>query len=389
MDRSNSCQDIFQQLREERDANPDLYITVPDTPLRTLLLIGPTRAGKSTICETLQDTLRIPESPSLSSSTRNPGAREINGLRIIDTRSFNNTQLATQNSSSGKQSIVATLQEQLTQNYPVHFVAFVIDLVNGIKEEDINTMILIQSNFPDLAVRMMLVVTHAEELNREGKDQLIKEFFQQPVVRQNNLRNFFEQGILFLGCLRYESYKQRNRAALRNEHQNVLEMRKKFIEKCFTDVPRTNEFQLNIKNRLSPYISRVLSKPVILFVALLIIVTCLSYVMYSKPGGQDPSLVSSIDPKDDRLCDKSVENSTDNNNSMESSECFNNPKHDNISNTFENDKSIQLESNLATNEILMKMLEESKMSNERLRNMEKQQDVMMKILLNMKKKAET
>lgn len=230
---------ILEKLKRQRDANTKLYISVPDSPLRTLLLMGPSRAGKSTISETLQDSLHEPNEPTLYSCTRHPDPKQINGLRIIDMPGFNDIQTRNRTTSLSNKSIVKMLQTQLREKSPVHYVAFVFSLADGIKQEDINAMIFVQSTFPELTGRMMLVVTHAEELNHDEKEKLIDEFFQHPKVKQSHLRNFFQQGILFLGCLRYESYHRMDYTALYNEHQNVLEMRKKFIDKCFSELPST------------------------------------------------------------------------------------------------------------------------------------------------------
>jgi GTP-binding protein EngB required for normal cell division len=230
-----SIEDILRQLEEKRN-NSDLYIPVPEQPARTLLLIGSTRAGKSTIVNVLRDSLYQPVRLTLYSATREAESQQIGGLRIIDMPGFHDIQNQTRNSSLSNQSIIQMLKEQFRINDPVHLIAFVFNLSNGIRQQDIDAMRLVQSNFPKLAGRAILVVTHAEELHKEDKDNLIKEFFNHLDVRRYNLQKFFKEEILFFGCLRYESLNQNDYTALDSEHQNVLEMRKKFIEKCFADI---------------------------------------------------------------------------------------------------------------------------------------------------------
>jgi hypothetical protein len=128
------------------------------------------------------------------------------------------------------------LREELDDKGPVHLFAFIFSLYGGIKKEDINAMLFVQSELPDLAGRAILVVTHSEELDDQGKNRLVKEFFSHPDVKKNNLQNFFQEDIFFVGCLRYESLNQRDETAIAYQHQNILEMRKKFIEKCFDDI---------------------------------------------------------------------------------------------------------------------------------------------------------
>ncbi len=358
MNQFNSSQEILEELRRKRNAHPELYITVPKKPLRTLLLMGPSRAGKSTISETLEDSLHEPNEPTLYSGIRNPDPKQINGLRIIDMPSFNDIQALARNSLSSNQLIISMLQKQLTGNDSVHLVAFVFSLADGIKQEDINGMIFVQSNFPQLAGKMMLVVTHAEELNHEEKDRLVEEFFQHPEVQRNNLRNFFKQGIMFLGCLRYESYTQKNYPALRNEHQNVLEMRKKFIEKCFAEVPSTNSQQLNNNNPLSPSILHNPADSLKKYV-LLIIIALLCYIIYSRLS-RDSSSVSSTNQIDDSTSTNG--DTLFNYHATESNKGLSNSLDGNTS-------ALDI-----INEILKDILLEMKKSNQRSENFEKNQE---------------
>jgi GTP-binding protein EngB required for normal cell division len=375
---------IWEKLKRQRDANSKLYIAVPDMPLRTLLLMGPSRAGKSTISETLKDSLHEPNEPTLYSCTRNPDPKQINGLRIIDMPGFNDIQTRNKTSSLSNRSIVKMLQTQLIEKNPVHHIAFVFSLADGIKQEDINAMIFVQSTFPELAGRMMLVVTHAEELNHEEKDGLVEEFFQHPKVKEYHLRNFFKQGILFLGCLRYESYNRMDYIALRNEHQNVLEMRKKFIEKCFAEIPSTNNQQFNNSSSSSHFIQHAPSNflkncVASIIIALLCYVTCTALRPDSIP-------VTSTDPdnnltlKADTTFNRTVENQTESYNTTESNEGLGRSEDDNLLaldstfNATQTHASTLFELSQTTNEILKEILMEMKKLNQRFQNLEKTQE---------------
>jgi hypothetical protein len=235
MNKFYSSQNSLRESRQQCDESSDLYIKVPTDSARTLLLMGPTRAGKSTICGVLRDSRYETERPTLYSATRTPGSQHIGGLHIIDMPGFNDLQTQTRNSLSNNL-ILKMLREALNDNDPVHLFAFVFSLYGGIKKEDINAMVFVQSELPELAGRTILVVTHAEELDDQGKNRLEKEFFSHPDVKKNNLQNFFQKEIFFIGCLRYESLNQRDETAIAYQHQNILEMRKKFIQKCFDDI---------------------------------------------------------------------------------------------------------------------------------------------------------
>jgi GTPase SAR1 family protein len=235
MNKFYSSQNGLRESRQQCDENSDLCIKVPTDSARTLLLMGPTRAGKSTICQVLRDSRYEPERPTFYSATRTPESQQIGGLRIIDMPGFNDLQTQTRNSLSNNL-ILKMLREELDDKGPVHLFAFIFSLYGGIKKEDINAMLFVQSELPDLAGRTILVVTHAEELDDQGKNRLVKEFFSHPDVKKNNLQNFFQEDIFFVGCLRYESLNQRDETAIAYQHQNILGMRKKFIEKCFDDI---------------------------------------------------------------------------------------------------------------------------------------------------------
>jgi hypothetical protein len=237
----------------------------------------------------------------------------------------------------------------------------------------------------------MLVVTHAEELNSGEKDRLVEEFFQHPDVKQNNLRNFFEQEILFVGCLRYESCNQMDYIALRNEHQNVLEMRKKFIEKCFEEVPSLNNIH-PLAHSIEHAISKFFKMCVVVFTIALI-----GYIIYTRRSSNstpiptidldnnsttetDIAFNNSMENEEDIYKNMELNETLDNSQDQEHAEPFNETDSpddnldkltpDIISDTAENYSSIQVESTQNTNEILMEILLELKRFNHRLENVE-------------------
>ncbi|UJR17551.1 hypothetical protein I4U23_004447 [Adineta vaga] len=230
-----SLNDIIDELKQQRDENPHVYIPVPIEPERTILLMGSTRAGKSTIVRTLANSLYQPERPTLYSATRTPEPQKINGLTIIDMPGFND--LRVKNPPLSNNLILRMLQEQMEKYHPIDLFAFVFNYQSGITNDDINSMINVKSEFPDLAGRTILLVTHAEELDDKAKNRLIDEFYSHPKISKNHLEDFFQKEIFFLGCLRYESINRPDIVALTNEHENVLSMRKTFIQKCFRNLP--------------------------------------------------------------------------------------------------------------------------------------------------------
>ncbi|UJR17550.1 hypothetical protein I4U23_004446 [Adineta vaga] len=235
MDQYHSLSDILAELKQQRDEKPQQYITVPTDQERTLLLVGPIRTGKSIIAETVENSLYQPERPITYSATRTAQIRQIGSLRIIDIPGFNEFQVGQFRLSND--SILQMIEEQISEHNSIDLFAFVFHLNYGIKEEDIKLMIYIKSKLPDLAERIILIITHAEEFTDQEKNRLSNEFFNHPKVKKNRLESFFQKKIFFLGCLRYESLNQRDKEALVRQHENVLKMRKQFIEKCFEDLP--------------------------------------------------------------------------------------------------------------------------------------------------------
>ncbi|CAF3521283.1 unnamed protein product [Rotaria socialis] len=66
------------------------YVDVPLSPARTLILIGRTRTGKSTISALLKNSMYVPPFPTLFYGTDAPHEEQVNGLKIIDMPGFFN-----------------------------------------------------------------------------------------------------------------------------------------------------------------------------------------------------------------------------------------------------------------------------------------------------------
>ncbi|CAF1205329.1 unnamed protein product [Adineta ricciae] len=119
---------MSRKIGDELNEPTRQFIGVPSTQTtRTLLLLGPSRAGKSTICQVLRDSRYQPPEPKLYSATREPEHHSVGNLRIIDMPGF-------------------------CDNQP-------------------------QSKFPQLTKKMILVITHAEEINEGQRHQLVDDLF--------------------------------------------------------------------------------------------------------------------------------------------------------------------------------------------------------------------
>jgi GTPase Era involved in 16S rRNA processing len=209
---------------------------------RTILLMGRTRTGKSTIAGVLATTLYKPKKLNIYSDTRQTEIRTIfttdrdtrksYRFTIIDTPGFfdlTRDKTSRLQNEDIREHIKSCLQFDVRH---VNLIGIVFNLANGINERDIEAMIYIKENFRGIENNTALVITNCEQMNESERIRLIKQFFQHPKVKQHNLANFFQQGVLFMGCLRYESLETINESAIYLEYNNILDMRTAFIKKC-------------------------------------------------------------------------------------------------------------------------------------------------------------
>jgi hypothetical protein len=161
--------------------------------------------------------------------------------------------------------------------------------------------------------------------------------------------------------------------ALRNEHQNVLEMRKKFIEKCFAEIPSTNS--KNLSSHFIPFTSSNLLKNCIasIIIVLLCYVTCIALRSDSIPVTSNNNLTITVDV----AFNGTVDNQTDSYNTSEGldhSEDDNLLASESIFNDTQTHASTLFELSQTTNEILKEILLEMKKLNQRFQNLEKTQE---------------
>ena len=209
---------------------------------RNILLMGRTRTGKSTIAKVLEDVLHEPEPLTIYSQTRrtevtkffttDKTAGRSYHFSIIDTPGFfdlqKHSRLRLENQEIMEQ-IIESMKYNIRQT---HLIGIVFNLVHGINEKDIETMIYIKREFPVIRENAVLIITGCEQYTNEQRNKYAEDFFRHPAVRKHQIREFFQQGILFMGCLRNESVAKNHAQAIYSEYQNVLEMRTAFIEKC-------------------------------------------------------------------------------------------------------------------------------------------------------------
>lgn len=265
---------------------------------RTMVVIGRTRTGKSTMAEVLKDPTYVPPPAQLYSQTKTVHIKNIAAyvklqneetvysISIIDTPGFfdrvqtaANTDASRDRQQTGANASNSSVQRQLTtasatimQSIPavampapavlrdenpsplsndtikeyidqclynditqIHVFAFVFNALDSINEEDIGTMKYFKQHYANLSKNFALILTHCEELSEEQCSQKVEQFFQDSDVHKSGLREYFQKGIHFMGCVRERSFAHGNMAAVSTEMRNVLRMRETFIKFLFAD----------------------------------------------------------------------------------------------------------------------------------------------------------
>lgn len=209
---------------------------------RNIVLIGRSRTGKSTLAKVIEDVFYRPDVETLFSTTHGVefhkvAASSATGDRlyfnIVDTPGFFEVTEGERTVNSPahiKRFLDQCMKYDVTN---VHMFAFVFSLAGGVNERDIETMRYVKLNYPSLKDYMALVVTHCEALSIQNREHMIAQFWQHRDVRASDLQSFFfTKGVFFTGCLRRESFEQRNETAIYSEYKNILAMRTTFIQQC-------------------------------------------------------------------------------------------------------------------------------------------------------------
>ncbi|UJR08367.1 hypothetical protein I4U23_012638 [Adineta vaga] len=221
----------LEDLRRHRDKD-EQYIIPPDHPKQTIILLGRSGVGKTTIVNVIDDSLYCPPISLLHHPTQKPQPHQIGGLRIIDT-----PDIFDQQNKLSKCKI--TNHNLLINQFSIPFIdntvplfGLVFSVHQGINADDITAMLNFKSKFTQLSPKMMLILTHCEEKLEHQRRDLINELFEHSRLMNSGMRDFFERGILFMGRIRRESLENNDRKALLFEHGHVMDMRNEFIRRC-------------------------------------------------------------------------------------------------------------------------------------------------------------
>jgi GTP-binding protein EngB required for normal cell division len=243
--------EIWENIRfTDATHNPYKFIHCEE---RNIVLMGRSRTGKSTVAKVMNNVFHFSGDKTLFSETKeieffkvttstNDGRHYY--FNIIDIPGFFDISADVKTSLTNEQ-IKKFINNCITTNVcNIHIFAYVFSLHGGIIEDDINAMIYTRNHFKDLSANMALIITNCERLTEQQRKELRDNFFENETVVKNHLKDFFKQGIYFMGCLRKESRDQANKQSIQEEYTNVAEMRNRWILKC---IDADNPFNIHNK----------------------------------------------------------------------------------------------------------------------------------------------
>ena len=248
-----SIEEIWKNIRYTDDRYNEFQFTHCDE--RNLVLLGRSRTGKSTVAKVMEDVFHFSEERALFAQTKQIEFHKVKTgtgdgrhyyFNIIDVPGFFDISIDVKQTLSNDQ-VTQFINKCISQSVcNIHLFAFVFSLNGGINEQDIAAMIYTRNHFKDLSTNMALIITNCEQSTTKQREDLCSNFFEHETVKKNQLKDFFKQGVFFMGCLRKESHDQANPQSIQNEYDNVLEMRDKWITKC---IETTTPYNIHHKGK--------------------------------------------------------------------------------------------------------------------------------------------
>lgn len=202
---------------------------------KNILLIGRTRAGKSTIQSLLINPTNVPEDLTLKSGTKEPHFQAYHlqeddvVLNIIDTPGLfehSNQEVDIRDNDKILKSIGFCINMEITK---FHAICFCVSLTTGINQEDIKSLELLIDFFGrETSKNACLIITRCESLDNEQRDKLRKELIED--IAFKNIAPFFKLGVYFSGAINRNELVRGNKRSAELQYCAVSEYREKLIE---------------------------------------------------------------------------------------------------------------------------------------------------------------
>eukprot|EP01132_Coremiostelium_polycephalum_P007392 gene7392-9083_t len=223
---------------------------------KTIILMGISNSGKTTLKETIKKTEYIPKLKSLFSDTidssieclsvhdRNTGKRYT--LKIIDTPGLFETR-KTINETRDNETILDITKNCMKRDInSIHALCVVISSKAGFLRDNIESVRKIMKFFgPDFSMNSMLVFTHTESMSDLNRKSLLQEFNSKEDFK--DIAKFFQLGVFFTGALdpeRKEDYEE-------SPSMKARHIKNKIKDEAFDDFEKKLSDRIRQMNRCS------------------------------------------------------------------------------------------------------------------------------------------
>jgi GTPase SAR1 family protein len=231
---ASSFEHFFQDLT--KDPNSPLEPTV----VRNILLVGVTRAGKTTLLKGLQDPKYVDtKMASMVSGTvharmHNFSAKKPDGsaiaINIVDTPGLfeiGNSDRTARDNTKIASVIMDCLQNELTK---IHRVFFCFSRNLGLTSPNVESIRLLLEKFPAFKGKCSLIVTMCEDLDQPDLAALEHQ------IRENSqIPDISSMPIFFSGSIERKGFLRRERDRVARQYQQVRSFRSKLIQHLLDD----------------------------------------------------------------------------------------------------------------------------------------------------------
>ncbi|CAM4850361.1 unnamed protein product [Rotaria magnacalcarata] len=225
-------QKIIKKIEDDFKENAEYKMN--EIEHRNILILGRSRAGKSTITSLLADPTEVPKDLTLKSETKQAHycsfhlQKDNVVINIIDTPGLferSTTEVDVRDNATILDTIGTCINMEITK---FHVICFCVSLTNGINGDDIKSLqILIEYLGKKISKISCLIITHCESKSEEKRNRLKEELVQDNYFKK--IAPFFELGIFFSGSINPDDFHLGNESVW-EQYFTVSEYRTQLIE---------------------------------------------------------------------------------------------------------------------------------------------------------------